>query len=285
MTDIQDGYVAGVRTLPGTGLAYVEAGRGRPTVLLHGSLTDLRYWQRSGQLDALAAGRRVITPSRRHNHPNAPRAFGEAYDAHDDAADLVALLQVLGTGPVDLLGHSYGAYGALLMALDHPGLVRRLVLAEPPIMRWLPLVERGEGIWERFEQRVWRPIGDAFADGGDEAGLDVTARWYFGRPYAEIESAWQHDFRDSVREWRALTTSCDAFPMVPFERVAALATKTLILSAGKNAGGFNDLIDTQLAALLPNARRVVVPDVSHELFLDAPELLARTVAAFFAEDD
>jgi non-heme chloroperoxidase len=283
MLEIRDGYVAGVRSVIGARLAYLEAGSGDPLVLLHGSLTDLRYWQRSHQLDELAADYRVITPSRRHNHPNAPCDTGDAYAAHHDAADLIELLEALGTGPVALLGHSYGAYAALLAALDRPDLIRRLILAEPPIMRWLPLLPKGKGVWEAFEERVWRPLGDAFSDGGDDAGLDATARWYFGRPYADIEPAWQHDFRDSVREWRALTTSRDAFPMVPFDRVAALRTPTLVLSAGRNAGGFNDLVDEQLTALLPCARRVVIPDVSHELFLDAPELTARTVAAFLAE--
>jgi non-heme chloroperoxidase len=280
MLDIEEGYGAGVRRHADARLAYVEAGSGAPLVLAHGSLTDLRYWQRSHQLDALAVARRVITPSRRHNHPNPPTPLGGAYSAHDDAADLIELLGALETGPVDLLGHSYGAYGALLTALARPDLVRRLILAEPPIMRWLPLLPAGEGVWEAFERNVWRPIGEAFADGGDGAGLDVTARWYFGRPFSEIESAWQHDFCDSTREWRALTTSADAFPLVAFDDVAALETPTLILSAGRNAGGFNDLIDAQLAALLPNARRVVVPDVSHELFLDAPETMVRTVTDF-----
>jgi non-heme chloroperoxidase len=268
---------------PAARLAYEEAGQGAPLVMLHGSLTDLRSWSRWGTLAALSRHHRVITPSRRHNHPNPPSPLGAGYAAGDDARDVLSLVADLGLARVDLLGHSYGAYAALLAALARPDLVRRLVLAEPPIMRWLPQLPRGEGTWERFEAAVWKALGNAFRDGGDEAGLDLTARWYFGRPFAEIEAAWQRDFRDNVREWRALTTSADAFPTVPFDRVAALTVPTLVLSAGKNAGGFNDVIDEHLTLLLPNARRVVVPDASHELFQDAPDVVAGLVREFLAE--
>jgi non-heme chloroperoxidase len=278
-----------VRTA-GARLGFVERGAGPPVVLLHGSLTDLRYWQRSGLLDALAQSHRVIAPSRRHSHPNAPTAAGSgfaagaAYAAHDDAADLLELLDALRIGSATLLGHSYGAYAALLATIAQPERVSRLILAEPPLMRWLPFLPDGEGIWERFESGVWQRLGDAFRAGGDDAGLDLTAKWYFQRPFAEIEEAWREAFRDNVREWRALTTSSDAFPFVPFDAVAALDVPTLLLSGGQNAGGFNDLIDRRLAELIPGSRRVTVDGASHEMFLDAPEVVARTVAAFLREE-
>lgn len=43
-----------------------------------------------------------------------------------------ALLDALGTGPVDVCGHSMGANAALLFAADRPDLVRRVVLEDPP---------------------------------------------------------------------------------------------------------------------------------------------------------
>jgi non-heme chloroperoxidase len=271
---------ADFRVTNGARLHHLDAGGGDPVLLLHGSLTDARYWQRCGLLPALAAHRRVVAPSRRHNHPH-PASDLADYAAGDDAADAVELITALGLGSVHLVGHSYGAFAALLVAVERPDLVRSLVLAEPPLMRWLPLLPDGDGIWEAFEASTWRRLGAAFEE-SDAAGLELTARWYFGRAFDEIDPAWQRDFRDAVREWRALTTSPDAFPLVPFERVERLGVPTLLLSGARNAGGYNDVIDTGLAKLIPGARRVVIPDAGHEMFLDAPSEVATTLLRFFA---
>jgi non-heme chloroperoxidase len=272
-------HAADFRVTAGARLHHLDAGRGDPVLLLHGSLTDARYWQRSGLLLALAAHFRVVAPSRRHNHPH-PESDLAGYAAGDDAIDALELIAALGLGSLHLVGHSYGAFAALLLAAERPDLVRSLVLAEPPLMRWLPLLAGGEGIWEGFEASTWRRLGAAFEE-SDAAGLEATARWYFGRAFAEIDPLWQDDFRGAAREWRALTTSADAFPFVPFERVERLDVPTLIVSGARNAGGFNDVIDAGLAARIRGARRVVIPDAGHEMFLDAPDLVASTLLGFF----
>ncbi|MGI9043871.1 MAG: alpha/beta fold hydrolase [Gemmatimonadaceae bacterium] len=267
-------------TIDGTELHYVSQGTGQPVVLVHGSLADYTYWQKSNQISPLAESYRVIAYSRRYNHPNRNEPRTD-HSAIVEAQDLARFLDQLGTGPVHLVGHSYGAYTALLFALEHPQRVRSLVLAEPPILPWLPGIPGGEGIQEDFMASVWEPMGEAFRERGDEAGLDFTARWYFDVPFAEVDPQWQTLFRNNVHEWRALTVSPFAFPRVDYHRVRALAVPTLLLSGGKNAGGFNDLIDGQLQRLLPDVERVIIPDASHEMFLDFPETTARSMLAFF----
>lgn len=262
----------------GTELHYTSTGRGETVVLVHGSLADLRYWQDAGQVAPLAARYRVIAYSRRYNHPNDNPAT-DNHSAVVEATDLAALLDLLSPEPVHLIGHSYGAYTALLFALAHPERVRSLVLAEPPLLPWLPDITGGAGIEEGFMAGVWVPLADAFAV-GDAAGLDFTAKWYFGVPFAEVAPDWQVLFRDNVREWRALALSADPFPEVDQARVRALRVPVLLVSGARNAGGFNDLIDAHLLELLPTARRVVIDDAGHEMFQDAPERTAMAILEF-----
>jgi non-heme chloroperoxidase len=266
--------------LDGVELHYITDGEGVAVVLIHGSLADYRYWLSSAQVAALADRHRVIAYSRRYNHPNRNTPAHD-HSAVVEARDLSLLLDRIGLERVHLAGHSYGAYTALLFALDHPERVKSLVLAEPPILSWLPEIAGGEGIQERFMENVWGPLGEAFAIGGDDNGLDFTARWYFGVPFGEVEPMWQDLFRDNVNEWRALAISPDAFPKIEAQRVQALHVPTLLLSGGKNAGGFNDLIDGYLLELLPAAERIVIPEASHEMFLDFPEVTARAMSEFF----
>jgi non-heme chloroperoxidase len=254
-------------------------GLGRPVVLVHGSLADYTYWEQAGQIAPLAERFLVVAYSRRYNHPNGNRPAA-AHSAAVEASDLAGLLDRLGTGEVFLVGHSYGAYTALLFALSHPEQVLGLVLAEPPILPWLPAIAGAEGVQERFMSEIWGPLGAAFSEAGDEAGLDFTARWYFGVPFEQVEPRWQTLFRRNLREWRALALSPDPFPLIDRDRVRALDVPTLLISGGRNALGFNGFVDGELERLLPDVRRVIVPDASHEMFLDEPELTAGIVRDF-----
>jgi pimeloyl-ACP methyl ester carboxylesterase len=51
---------------------------------------------------------------------------------------------------VHLVGASYGAYTALVLALRRPDLVRSLVLAEPPLIHWLPDLSGGQAVYNNF---------------------------------------------------------------------------------------------------------------------------------------
>jgi non-heme chloroperoxidase len=263
----------------GVELHYVERGSGTPVVLIHGSLADYTYWELSDQLALLGAQHRVIAYSRRYNHPNRNARITD-HSPMVEARDLAGFLDVLGIGPVHLVGHSYGAYTALVFAFEHPERVRSLVLAEAPIISWLPDIAGGAGIYEDFMERVWAPLARAFSEGGTDAGLDFTARWYFQVPWPEVSPEWQTLFSDNVEEWHALAVSDSTYPALDFDRVRALTVPTLLLSGGGNAG-FNRLIDEQLARLLPDVERAVIPEASHEMFLDDRAASASAMLAFF----
>ncbi len=275
-----DGDLPASVVVDGVELAYVERGRGDPVVLIHGSLADYTYWQLSDQLELLSRDHRVIAYSRRYNHPNR-NTPGPDHSPLVEAEDLSGLLAGLGLEPVHLVGHSYGAYTALVFALAHPGRVRSLVLAEPPIISWLPDIPEGEGVYEGFLENVWAPLERAFRDGGTQSGLEFTADWYFGVPWLEVAPEWQELFTRNVTEWHALAVSPETFPKLEYDAVRALRVPTLVLSAGRNSGGFNDLVDGHLVHLIPGAERVIIADVSHEMFLDDPGASANAMLDFF----
>ncbi|NUV29907.1 MULTISPECIES: alpha/beta fold hydrolase [Streptomyces] len=109
-------------------LAYLDtgppqAGAATPAlVLLHPGWTDHTLW--SEVVPLLAARHRVIAPDARGHgaSANASRPFRPC-------DDLAGLLRHLGTGPAALIGCSMGADTAVATALEHPDLVRALVLS------------------------------------------------------------------------------------------------------------------------------------------------------------
>lgn len=255
-------------------LHYEDEGRGDPVVFVHGSLADLSYWRWSGMMERLAVSHRVIAYSRRYNYPNDNTPGGD-HSAAVEAHDLAGFLNAVGLEQVHLVGHSYGAFTALVYALAQPKRVRSLILAEPPIVPWLSMLPGGAR-FDGFMDKVWRPLGDAFRE-GDEAGLEFTSRWYFRVPFMDAPVEWRPLLERNIGEWRALALSSDAFPMVSFDDIRRLNVPALLLSGARNAEGFNHLIDNQLEALLPEVRRVVVPNAGHEMFLDNPEVCAHAM--------
>lgn len=101
-----------------------------PLVLLHALGEDATDWQ--VVLPALARSRRVYALDLRgHGRSDWP---GD-YSLELMQADVLRLLDALGLGPVDLIGHSMGGVVAYLLAGDHPQRVRRLVLEDVPVPR------------------------------------------------------------------------------------------------------------------------------------------------------
>jgi len=78
-------------------MAYVEAGAGAPMVLVHGTLSDYRYW--GLQMAALGKVHRLIAVSLRHHYPERWDGVGSGDMAAEHIADLGAFIAALGAGP------------------------------------------------------------------------------------------------------------------------------------------------------------------------------------------
>jgi pimeloyl-ACP methyl ester carboxylesterase len=104
----------------------VHGSGGRPLVLLHGNLSTIGV-DFGGIIPSLARQRQVIgVEQQAHGHTaDIDRPLRTGLWAEDTAA----LLRHLGIEQADLFGYSSGSAVAMQLALDHPGLVGKLVLA------------------------------------------------------------------------------------------------------------------------------------------------------------
>lgn len=139
---------------------FIEFGQGRPILLLHGFSNSGRAW--APQIPALVeAGYRVIVPD--HAGHGASARLTASFGVGDIADDVEALLASLGVDRLDIVGLSLGGMVALKLALRHPALIRRLVVANSfdktttPDFRtmaegWATIFDRPHGAVERLEQ-------------------------------------------------------------------------------------------------------------------------------------
>lgn len=270
-------------------LHYVERGNGIPIIFVHGSVDDYRTFQ--PQLEPLSQHYRVISYSRRYNFPNAQTAFTDSHSALVEADDLANLLIALGAHPAHVVGHSYGAYTALILAMKHPELVRSLTLAEPPLLRWLPNLPGGQRLYTDFMNNLWKPTGREFREGNTEQAMRMTVDWFGkngylieGRParFDALPAEARGFIMENAREWQALTTSTDAFPMLDRAAVKAIKVPVLLMS-GQDTMQMNKRIDAELERLLPRAETAVIRGATHEMWAEQPDLCRARVASFFAK--
>jgi pimeloyl-ACP methyl ester carboxylesterase len=250
-----------------TPIACQTSGSGPPLVLVHGTTADHSRWV--PVLPALAERFTVHALDRRGRG-----ASGDAsvYAVEREFEDLAAVVDGL-DGPVDLLGHSYGAICSLEAAALTRNL-RRLVLYEPPIPAGLPITP--EGTIDRLQ---------ALLDAGDKEGVVAT----FMREVPRVPPEQIARMR-SLPAWRArveaagtIARELRAHDRYTFraERFRELKLPVLLLLGGDSPPFFRAALE-RVQAAIPSARIVILPGQQHVAIDTAPELFAREVLAFLS---
>ncbi len=119
---------SGYAPVNGVELYYATYGKGEPLVLLHGGLMTIEGF--SNIIPILAEKHEVIAVELQGHGHTGP--FERPMSFENMAADVAGLIKHLGHARADIMGYSMGGGVALRLALDHPELVRRLVLTSTP---------------------------------------------------------------------------------------------------------------------------------------------------------
>ena len=231
------GWTVEFASVGGVRIGYERVGSGRPVVLSGGMGMPPGAWEFSGLRGALVdAGFEVVTYTARGVAPSdAPPA---PYTVADLAGDLAGLMDHLGIERADVMGYSMGARITAFLAHRHPERTRAIVLGG----LGMHLVE-GVGLPESIAEALEAP---SLADVGDPQGRMFRA------------------FADQTRSDRRALAACIRGSRQTLSRaeVAAIRAPALV------AVGTRDPIAgsaEQLAALMPRARPLPIPDRDHML--------------------
>lgn len=271
----------------GITLHYVEQGTGTPVIFVHGSLSDGGYW--TDEVTAFSTNYRAIAYSRRYNYPNDNPAR-PGYSAIVDADDLASLIRTLHLGKVVLIGHSYGAYDALFLAIKYPALVRALILAEPPaipLLGYLPGDEqkKGKDMEKDIQRRMVVPMQEAFGRGDREAGISAFLAYVLNDPKAweKIPQSGREQMLRSAREWDVMMTTGTIFPAIGPAEIRRIKAPVLLLSGAKSYP-FLSLITQELGRLLPHNQSIVFPNAGHQMWYQNTEECRKDVKDFLARN-
>ena len=261
------------------GLDFGPAGAPGLVILLHGVGGNARIWEPAAtRLRASLGGRaRVLALDGRDggltDHPPS------GYEPERFAADLVAIHDALGAGPLVIVGHSRGGWLAAWFAERFPERVNRLVLVDPARLafaseadadRFYDWVRGGLGPFvDREDALAWARRRDPEADWNEArtrsflAGLVEGADGLRGRLPVHAVAA--------LRQARERTDSVGP-------RLGDIACPTLLLVAERQSP---ELRRDKLAYAdgLRDVRAVPI-DGSHFLHTDAPARVVDEIVGF-----
>lgn len=254
----------------GTNLAYVEQGRGEPVVLIHGWLWDYRVW--SAQVPELSKRYRVIAYSRRYNYPNTPAGSGADYSTATDVADLVALIKALKLGRAHLVGHSAGGSIALLVARDHPKLVRSLTLGEAFMPDLLAQNPEAQSHLQSLSSIV-DEAHKAFQNGDLPGAARILTDGIVGKKGAinQMPPERRSQVLENMKlEMKAeLSSPPKPEPSFTCEDARRIKAPTLLLE-GDRTLRLAQLMNQAFQKCMPGSERAVLPQATHALQLENP---------------
>ncbi len=266
-------------SVAGYEMAYLEVGRGRPLVCVHGTLGDFRTW--SAVLGPLSRHHRVIAVSLRHFFPEHWDGVGDDYLMVQHVSDLIGFLERLDQGPVDLMGHSRGGHIAFRTAQLRPDLLRRLVLAEPggELDSTLDPAASDDGMSQRTAR--FAGIAEMVRRGDSEGALKAFFEAIEGEgAWGRLAAAPKQQLRDNV--FTLIGQAGENRKPYSKAEAQSIATPTLFIG-GTATRSTLPLVLRALAANVPGAKTAVIEGAGHWMFEQAPEEFSALVTDFLRD--
>jgi pimeloyl-ACP methyl ester carboxylesterase len=257
----------------GAEIYYERTGDGPAIVFAHGlGGNHLSWWQQvpyfSHRYSCVTFAHRGFSPSRVTSGTVDPALF---------EADLLALVDHLKLEEVRLVAQSMGGWTCLSFALHHPKRVRALVMAatggtvDPSTLD--EAERKGVESWVAAHQGVSAELGkrNIHPAAGERMAREQPALEFLYREIDRLSSGFDKEaFRAKLLAARTL----------PAAELKQLKLPVLFIS-GKEDVVFPPPAAAALANLVPGAKLESVPDASHSVYFQRPEIFNRVVSDFF----
>ncbi|MEO8287438.1 MAG: alpha/beta hydrolase [Chloroflexota bacterium] len=255
-------FTSGYAQVNGLDMYYEIHGTGQPLVLLHGAFSAIGT-SFGALLPGLANSRQVIAFELQAHGRTAD--IDRPLTLEQMADDTAAALQHLGIDQADIFGYSMGASVALHVAIRHPQVVRKLVLASVTYN----LSGVHPGLMEGFG--------------------DMTPDMMFGSPWHDEYLHIAPDPDHFATFFTKKTVMDQGIKDVPAETVAAIKAPTLLIIGDSDlvrpehavemfrllgGGVFGDM------AGLPNSQLAVLPGTTHVSIVSRADLLLAIIPLF-----
>jgi pimeloyl-ACP methyl ester carboxylesterase len=256
-------------------MAYQDSGSGSPLVLVHGAISDYRWWLH--QFEPFARQHRVFCISLRHYFPEIWNGVGSDFSMVQHADDIGAFVTALGCGPVHLLGQSRGGAVAIETAKLHPTIIRSLILCDPVARLQLEETEDNKRAMASRAKRL-----SDFRQSLDKGDLEGGVERYYDALLGA--GAWNKISRESQLGFlqNGWTGAVDDPPPLTTDDDLKKFTFPVLLLNGANSPPMFRLLAQEIQGRAKLDAPIVLPDVGHSMNFDNPAAFNAAVLDFTA---
>jgi 3-oxoadipate enol-lactonase len=244
-----------------------QSGQGRALFLFHSLLSD------RASFDAITP---TLSQSFRVIVPELP-GFGGSKAVDGGLAAVAdrmaqAVTDGAGGGEAIVLGNGYGGFVALQMAIRHPGIATRLILADC-----------GAAFSEPGRQ-AFRNMAAASAAKGLQAITDVAMRRLFAPEFQDQHPDLMRDRREAFLKTDpdVFQAACGALAELDLRPELKQVRVPVLVLVGEHDEATPPPMSYELTAGLPDARLLIIPGCAHVPQLQSPELFLAAIGDFLA---
>lgn len=241
------------------------SGKGPPLFLLHSLLSDRASFD--AIVPDLSRTFRVIVPELPGFGGSQAVAGGLAAVA-DRMAEMV---RDAATGEdAIVLGNGYGGFVALQMAIRHPGIAAKLVLADCG------------AAFSESGREAFRNMAAAAGAKGLAAITDVAMRRLFAPEFQAQHPDLMRDRREAFlrTDVAVFRAACDALAKLDLRPEVARVKVPVLVLVGEHDEATPPPMSHELAGLLPQAHLEIIPGCAHVPQLQAPKVFLEAVGDF-----
>jgi pimeloyl-ACP methyl ester carboxylesterase len=276
------------RTVNGVRLHYTIAGNGPLLLLLHGFPEFWYSWRH--QIPILAEYFTVVAPDMRgYNDSDKPPRIDD-YSLPKLVEDIVQLIHSFGQSRALVAGHDWGGVVAWATALARPDVVEKLIILNAPHPRlfmqhiltnplqclrsWYILFFQLPWLPEKsFRANNYRMIEEVFR------GMSVHKRHFSNEVIARYKQALAKPgaLTSAINYYRALTCNMSTRFTVNLDPVVAMPT---LVIWGEQDTALGKELNNHLERYVPNLTLHFIPDASHWVHQNHPDLINQYILAF-----
>jgi 3-oxoadipate enol-lactonase len=169
-----------------------------------------------------------------------------------------------------VLGNGYGGFVALQMAIRHPGIASRLILADCG------------AAFSEPGRAAFRNMAAASKAKGLAAITEVAMRRLFAPEFQEAHPDLMRDRREAFLKTdpEVFRAACDALAMLDLRPELAKVNVPTLVMVGEQDEATPPPMSVELAAGLPDARLKIIPGCAHVPQLQAPNIFMEMIGDF-----